>query len=40
MLGAVIVTVFMGILIGGLTLALWKLGTEEPSHIRGKARTQ
>jgi hypothetical protein len=30
MVGAVIVVVVMGILIGGLTIALWKLGTGEP----------
>jgi hypothetical protein len=36
MLGAVIVTVVMGILIGGLTIALWKLGTEEPSHVKNR----
>jgi hypothetical protein len=30
MVGAVIVTVVMGILIGGLTIALWMLGTGEP----------
>jgi len=36
MLGAIIVTVVMGILIGGLTLALWRLGTEEPPHVKNK----
>ncbi len=34
MVGAVIVTVVMGILIGGLTVALWKLGTAEPTHVK------
>ncbi len=39
MLGAVIVTVVMGILIGGLTIALWKLGTKEPEHARQRAKS-
>jgi hypothetical protein len=35
MVGAVIVTVVMGILIGGLTIALWKFGTKESPHVKG-----
>jgi len=39
MLGAVIVTVVMGILIGGVTVVLWKLGTEEPEHVKQKTKS-
>ncbi len=38
MVGAVIVALVMGILIGGLTVALWKLGTEEPQHVRNRGK--
>ena len=38
MIGAVIVTVVMGILIGGLTAVLWKLGTEEPAQVKSQEK--